>query len=239
MYLEYYLMGIILLPAILLAIYAQSKVNSTYSKFSKVVSRSGITAGALVRRLLDTSNLGYIKIKIINGRLTDNYNPVLEEISLSKEVYSSPSISALGVACHEFGHALQKKEGYLPYKFRKVLIPVSRFASSLLWPLVLIGLILNIGAGGSTLMGDIFLWAGIGFFGLMMLLTLVTLPVEYNASNRALTILRSMYIMDDEELSKTKQVLRAAGLTYVASFLVAVLNLVRFLLIAGRIRRRN
>lgn len=237
MYLQYYLMGIILLPGLIFAIYAQSKVTSTFNKFSKVYSQSGETAGQLVKRLLVSSDLSNITVKSISGNLTDHYNPTTEEICLSENVYSSNSLSALGVACHEFGHALQKRDGYIPYQIRKVLVPITNFASTLLWPLVFIGLIFNLGANPNTLVGNIFLWSGIIIFGLAVLFNLATLPVEYDASNRAIKVLSSTGVLNKEELSQTKQVLNSAALTYVAALLVSILNLARFLIVVLGSRR--
>lgn len=229
MYLQYYLMGIILVPGLLFAIYAQTKVSSTYNKYNQVFANSNITSAQLLKVLASTCNMNYLKIKQIPGQLSDNYNPITEEISLSSSNYDSSTISALGVACHEFGHALQKKERYAPYQVRRILIPITNIASTLLWPLVIIGLIFNFGVEAGGILGDIFLWAGIGFFGIAVLLNLATLPVEYNASSRALNILKSTRTLNEEELSGAKQVLDAAALTYVAALVVSVLNLLRFL----------
>ena len=239
MYFQYYLMGIILLPGLIFAFIAQTKVNTTYNKYSQVLSQSNLTAKNLLQILSSTCNMNYLKIKEIPGNLTDNYNPQKEEISLSSSVYNSSSISALGVACHEFGHALQKKEKYAPYQFRKILIPLTNIASTLLWPLVIIGLIFNFGVEASGVVGDIFLWAGIGFFGIAVLLNLVTLPVEYDASNRAIKILSSTKTLNKEELSRAKEVLNAAALTYVAALVVSVLNLLRFLAVIFLNRNRR
>ena len=239
MYFQYYLMGIILLPGLIFAMVAQAKVTSTYNKYSEVLSSSNITAKDLLKVLSSTCNMNYLTIKQIPGNLTDNYNPRTEEISLSSSVYNSPSISALGVACHEFGHALQKKERYAPYQFRKILIPITNIASTLLWPLVIIGLILNFGAETGGVLGDVFLWAGVGFFGLAVLLNLATLPVEYDASNRAIQILSSTRTLTQEEVSQAKEVLNAAALTYVAALVVSVLNLLRFLAVVFLSRDRR
>lgn len=237
MYFEYYLMGIILLPGLLLAIYAQSKVTSTFNKYSTVNAVSGQSACELIKRLLVASDLSNINVKQISGHLTDHYNPSTEEICLSQSVYSSSSISALGVACHEFGHALQKKDGYFPYQIRKILVPITNIASTLLWPLVIIGLIFNLGANPNTFVGNIFLWSGIIIFGLAVLFNLVTLPVEYDASNRALKVLSSTSTLNEEELKETKKVLNAAALTYVAALVVSILNLLRFLIVVLGSRR--
>ena len=233
MYFEYYIMGIILIPGIIFAIFAQSKVSSTYNKYREVMSLSGETAGDLIKRLLVTTDLGHISVKQISGNLTDHYDPKKEEICLSYDVYSSSSIAALGIACHEFGHALQKKEKYFPYQIRSILVPITNIASTLLWPLVIIGLIFNFAAMPGSIVGDIFLWCGIGFFGVAVLFSLATLPVEYNASKRALNILSSTNTLTEEELKGTKKVLNAAALTYVAALLVSILNFLRFILVVN------
>jgi len=190
MYFEYYLMGIILLPALLFATYAQAKVNSTYNKYNKVFSQSNTTAAELIKRLLYTCDMHSTQVTQVSGSLTDHFNPKTNEIALSQANYNSTSVSALGVACHEFGHALQQKEKYFAYQIRRFLIPVTNFASNLLWPLVIIGLIFNFAVEGGGATGNIFLWSGIIVFGLAVLVNLVTLPVEFNASKRAVTILK-------------------------------------------------
>lgn len=231
MYFEYYLMGIILLPGLLLSIFAQYKVNSTYNKYRSMYSSCGITACDFLKRLMTATDTNYLQIKSISGNLTDHYNPTKEEICLSNDVYSSTSVAALGIACHEFGHALQKKDKYFPYQVRRILVPITNFASSLLWPLVIIGLIFNFGVEAGGTIGNIFLWSGIAFFGLSVLFNLATLPVEFNASNRAIKILKASGTLTEEELQGTKKVLTAAALTYVAALVVSILNLLRFLLV--------
>ena len=237
-YWEYYLMGIILIPGMIFAIYAQTKVNTQFDKYARVYAKTGITACDLIRQLLDGSGLGHIKLRRISGNLTDHYDPKKEEICLSEEVYDSNSISALGIACHEFGHALQKQKRYFPYLVRRTLVPVCNVGSQLLWPLVIIGITLNFAVVGTTY-GNIFVWAGIGFFGLSVLFQLATLPVEFNASKRAVQLLRGTGTLDEEEIAGTKKVLSAAALTYVAALVVALLNLLRFLLFVARHRRND
>ncbi|MBQ3048142.1 MAG: zinc metallopeptidase [Clostridia bacterium] len=238
MYFEYYLMGIILLPALIFASYAQIKVNTTYNKYSSVYAQSNITAAELLKRLIYSCNMS-THITQVSGSLTDHYNPKTNEIALSQSNYNSTSVSSLGIACHEFGHALQKKERYLPYQIRKVLIPVTNFASTLLWPLVVIGLIFNFAIEGGGTTGNIFLWSGIIFFGLAVLVNLVTLPVEFNASRRAVNILRQTNALNEEELKGTKKVLKAAALTYVAALAVSILNFLRFILVVLSRSRRD
>lgn len=239
MYFQYYLMGIILIPGILLATYAQYKVKSTYNKFGRVFSSCGLTASEFIKKLMFATDTQYLQIKSIPGHLTDHYDPIREEICLSQDVYSSNSVAALGIACHEFGHALQKKEKYFPYQIRRMLVPITNFASSLLWPLVIIGLVFNFGVEAGGVMGDIFLWSGIAVFGSAVLFNLATLPVEFNASNRAIKILKASGTLTEEEIQGTKKVLTAAALTYVASLLVSILNLLRFLLVVLSRTRRD
>ncbi len=237
MYFEYYIMGIVLLPGIILALAAQYRVSSTYNAYSQVFAKSGVKANELIKRLLTTCDLSHINIRRINGHLTDYYDPKQGEICLSESVYDSSSISALGVACHEFGHALQKKESYLPYQIRRFLIPVTNFASRLLWPLVIIGLIFNFGAESQSIVGSVFIYGGVIFFGLAVILNLATLPVEFNASNRAIKILSSTNTLNEEELEGARKVLNAAALTYVAALVVSMLNLLRFLLVVMNRRK--
>jgi len=230
MYIEYYLMGIILIPGILLAAYAQSKVNSTYNKYANIFTKSNMNASDFLKRLCSATDMD-LRISQTPGKLTDHFDPSTNEIKLSSEVYSSSSVSALGIACHEFGHALQKKEHYVPYQIRRIIIPVTNFASRILWPLVFIGLIFNFGVEANGALGNIFLWSGITFFGLSVLVNLATLPVEFNASRRAVNILRSTGMLDEDEIDGTKEVLKAAALTYIAAFVVSLLNMLRFLLV--------
>ena len=231
MYWDYYLMGIILLPAIILAIYAQAKVSSTYAKYSKVLSKNGMTGAQVARLLLDCADLKNIKITQIGGNLTDHYNPQKQIVALSAWHNDSTSVAALGVAAHEVGHAIQEKNGYVPYKIRKFIIPVTNFLSSMLWPLVVIGLIFNFAAIPGSIVGDVLLWSGVTVFGLATLVDLVTLPVEFNASKRAINTLYKTEILDPSETAGAKKVLNAAALTYVAALLNSLLNLLRFVLV--------
>lgn len=234
MYLDYYIMGIILIPAIILAIVAQSKVNSAYNAYSKVIAASGKTAAEVARLLLDSAGLQHVKVQKTNGHLTDHYDPRKKIVALSSQVHDGTSVAAIGIAAHEVGHAVQYKEKYIPVKLRSALIPVTNIASATLWPLVVIGLIFNFMASSETLIGTIFIWAGIILFGLSAVLNLVTLPVEYNASNRAVRVLAKTEILTAKETAGAKKVLNAAALTYVAAMLVAVLNFIRFLLVVNR-----
>ncbi len=231
LYWEYYIMGIILLPAIILAAYAQSKVSSTYNKFSRVASQKGMRACEMARLLLDCADLKNVEVIKINGHLTDYYDHKKQVVALSASNYESTSIAALGVAAHEVGHALQYKNDYLPIKLRSFIIPIVNFSSTALWPLVLIGLMCNFAVIPGTIFGNIFLWSGVAMFGLAAIFDLITLPCEYNASNRALQLLEQTEILTSEETQGAKKVLSAAALTYVASLLNSILNLVRFILV--------
>lgn len=231
MYLEYYIMGIILLPGIILAIIAQSKVDRTFNAYSKVMSKGGHTAAEVARLILDTAGLCNIQIVRTKGHLTDHYDPKKKIVALSSSVYSSTSVAAIGIAAHEVGHAIQYKKNYTPIKVRSALIPVTNLASTMLWPLVLIGLLFSYGSTSSSF-GMLFIWAGVIVFGSAVLLNIATLPVEFNASNRALKILHKSQLLTPSETQGAKKVLSAAAMTYVAAMLIAVLNLLRFLLVA-------
>lgn len=238
LYWQYYIMGIILLPAIIFAIWAQTRVQTTFNKYAKLNAKSGITTHELMEHLIKCVGLQNLSITHIKGNLTDHYNSRTKTLALSETVYNSSSISALGVAAHEFGHALQDRSNYAPLKFRQILIPITNFASGLLLPFIMIGLILGLGVSGGGIIGDVFLWVGVGIFGIAVLANLVTLPVEYNASNRAIQVLRDSATLDEVELQQAKKVLNAAALTYVASLLISILNLLRFLIVILGSRRR-
>lgn len=239
LYWHYYLLGIILLPGLLAAIYAQTKVTTTYNKFSKINARCGITSEELIRRLITAANMQDIQIKQISGSLTDHYDSKQKILALSNSTYGSNSIASLGIACHEFGHALQDKSNYAPLRIRQILIPITNFMSSLLWPLVILGLIFNFGVTNGGLLGSVFLWSGVAIFGSAVLVNLITLPVEFNASKRAIKLLKETETLQEDELQGAKQVLNAAALTYLAALLVSMLNLLRFLILILSSRSRD
>ena len=232
MYLEYYILGIILLPGIILAIYAQSKVSYTFHKYSTCLSSCGKTASEVARMFLDFAGLKDIQIIKVKGELTDYYHHSKKILALSESVYDSSSISALGVACHEVGHALQYKSNYLPIKIRNFIIPICNIVNNMLWVFVILGAIFFY-----TNIGIWFWYVGVGAFALSVLVNLITLPVEYNASNRAIKLLKDSTILTEEETGYAKQVLRAAGLTYVAGLIVSILNLLRLVLVLSRNKR--
>ena len=225
MYYDYYILGIILLPGLILATYAQIKVTYNFNKYKENFVGCGKTASEIARMFLDFAGLNDIKIIKVNGELTDYYNHKAKTLALSESVHDSMSISALGVACHEVGHALQYKTKYTPIMIRNTIIPICNIANNMLWVLVILGAIFFYAP-----IGIYFWWIGVGGFGLSVLLNLITLPVEYNASNRALQLLNQSEILNDEETGMCKKVLYSAGLTYVASLVISILNLLRLIL---------
>lgn len=229
-------MGIILIPGLLLASIAQINVQTTFSTYNKLSSRSNITAAELISRLAMAAGLN-LQVVRCSGDLTDHYDPKKKLIALSDSTYNSTSVAALGVACHEFGHALQDKDDYVPMKVRQTIIPITNIASQLLMPLVTIGLIFSFATAGNSIFGNIFLWAGIIVFGGAVLVNLMTIPVEFNASKRAMKLLAATDVLTEPELKGAKKVLNAAALTYLAALVVSILSLLRFLIIALARRR--
>ena len=216
---------LLVLPAFLLALWAQFRVQSTYAKYSRVRSVRGRTAAEVARQILDDHGLGYVQVDRIGGKLTDNYDPRSNIVHLSQEVYGSSSIAAIGVAAHECGHAVQHAEEYGPLKLRSAIIPITNIGSSLSIPLFLIGLLFNF----SILMN-----IGILLFGLVALFQLITLPVEFNASRRALSTIGERGLLTDDETRGAKKVLSAAALTYVAALASSLAQLLRLVLISRR-----
>ncbi len=219
---------IILIPAIIFSIVAQIMVKSAFSEYSKVRNSRGLTGADAAREILDRNGLTNVRIEHISGSLTDHYDPKANVIRLSDDVYGSATVAAVGVAAHEAGHAVQYAEGYYPIKIRNAIIPVTRFGSSLSTPLVILGLVLS---------WDFLITAGILLFCAVVLFQAITLPVEFNASGRALKTLRSSHFLEDDEMKGARSVLTAAAMTYVAAMLSALLSLVRLLVISGRRRR--
>ncbi len=219
---------IILIPAIIFSIVAQIMVKSAFSEYSKVRNSRGLTGADAAREILDRNGLTNVRIEHISGSLTDHYDPKANVIRLSDDVYGSATVAAVGVAAHEAGHAVQYAEGYYPIKIRNAIIPVTRFGSSLSTPLVILGLVLSL---------DFLITAGILLFCAVVLFQAITLPVEFNASGRALKTLRSSHFLEDDEMKGARSVLTAAAMTYVAAMLSALLSLVRLLVISGRRRR--
>lgn len=213
---------IVLIPALLLSLYAQAKIQSTYSRYSRQYSMSGLTGAEAARKILDLNGLYDVAIEVIPGNLTDHYDPRNRVLRLSREVFYGNSIAAIGVAAHEAGHALQHNRGYAPLIFRNALVPVANIGSNLSWILIMLGFIIN-SVG--------FINLGILLFSAVVLFQVVTLPVEINASSRALTQLDNYNILYGEEIYKAKRVLNAAALTYVAATIMAVSQLLRLILL--------
>lgn len=227
----YYLLGIMIIPGIVLGIYAQIKVSKTFKTYSQIPNEKGITASQLARAVLDSAGLQEIELRKEKGFLTDHYHPKKKYIALSEDVYDSTSVAALGVAMHEVGHAIQKKEKYFFLGFRQVLVPITNIASTLLWPMVIVGILLGAFASTGGTLGLIFLGVGVGFYALSLLLNLITLPVEFNASSRALRLLEDGDFLNSAELSGARAVLKSAALTYIAAFVVSLLELLRFVMV--------
>lgn len=216
---------LILIPAILISAWAQFKVSSTFNKYSTVRSINGYTGAQVARILLNDAGLQEVEIQQVPGRLSDHYDPRAKVLRLSSDVYGSTSVASIGVAAHEVGHAIQDKESYSALVFRNAIVPAVNFSSSLSWILFFIGILLSY----STLVT-----IGIILFSVVVLFQLVTLPVEFNASSRALKLLEARGILYDKEVDGARKVLSAAALTYVAATLMAVLQLVRLIAISNR-----
>ncbi len=216
---------IILIPGILIAIWAQMKVKSTFAKWSKVRTSQNITGAEIAKTILNQHGLDEIPIRETKGKLTDNYNPVKRTLNLSQSVYDSSSVAAVGVAAHEAGHAIQHNKGYAPLLARNGIFPLAKIGSWLPYPLFIIGFIM-----GHPLLIKI----GIYLFSGFVAFTVITLPVEFNASKRAIMILRQSDYLTGQELVGVREVLSAASLTYVAAALSAVLSLLRLLILSGR-----
>ena len=223
---SYYLLLVV--PAMLLALWAQSRVQSTYRKYSQIRSFRGMTADQVARSILDANGLTQVRVDRIPGNLTDHYDPRTKVVRLSDTVYGSSSIAAIGVAAHEVGHACQHAAAYGPLTLRNAIIPVTNLGSRLSIPLILVGLLL--GNNSLALLGVL-------LFSLVAVFQLITLPVEFNASSRALQTLGSRGILEGEELAGARKVLTAAALTYVAALVVSLAQLLRLTLIVGNRRR--
>ena len=226
---------VLVLPCVIFAMWASSSVNSTFNKYSKQYSSRGITGAQAAERVLRANGVTGVRIERVAGNLTDHYDPKTNVIRLSDNVYASTSTAAIGVACHEAGHAVQYAQNYGPIKLRAAIIPVTNIGSKLAMPLILIGLLLSF----LGLVSFVFVYLGIACFGLSLVFQLVTLPVEYNASRRAMQTIESSEILTAEEQNGAKKTLSAAALTYAAATAVSLAQLLRLLLIFGGNRRRN
>lgn len=224
-YMLYYATGVIMIPVLLFSFYCQIKVKRAFRRYSSVHAMCGMTGAQAAARLLQLNGVTDVQIRQIGGTLTDYYDPKNKEICLSGDVYNATSVAAIGVACHEAGHACQHAQGYAPLKIRNAAIPATRIGSSLGIPLVLLGMV--------------FTWrplimVGIVLYALVALFQLLTLPVEFNASRRALQTIESNQFLTEQEYRGAKKVLTAAALTYVAALASALATLLRLLLLAGR-----
>jgi Zn-dependent membrane protease YugP len=215
---------ILLLPAMILAFYAQTKVTSTFEKYLRVPARSQMTGADVAREILRRSGIDDVSVQIQGGRLSDHYDPRRKVLRLSSDVYNGRSLAAIGVAAHECGHAIQHDVGYIPLALRNTIVPIAGFGSQMAFPLFFIGLLFS---------AESLMMLGILLFSAAVLFQVVTLPVEYNASNRAVAILEGHGFIEKSELGPVKAVLGAAALTYVAATMMAVMQLLRLLVLAG------
>lgn len=238
-YFEYLLW---MLPALIISLIAQAKVKSTYSKYSKVINRMGITGAEAARRVLSAGGVTNVQITSVGGNLTDHFDPRTNTIRLSDGVYGRNTVAAVGIAAHEAGHALQHAEGYVPNKIRSALVPVTNIGSRIGWILIIIGFAMSgvsyyyysTPTTYNSPVGDALVTVGIILYSTSLLFTLITLPVEFNASKRALRIIESTGMLQGEEYEGAKKTLTAAAMTYVAAALTAFLQLLRIILIAKR-----
>lgn len=222
---------ILVLIGAVICMIASTRVRTTFNKYSKYRSMSGMTGSQAAERILRSAGIYDVQIRHVSGELTDHYDPRTKTVNLSDSVYNSTSVAAVGVAAHECGHVIQHDTNYAPLTFRTTLVPIANIGSTLAWPVILIGLLIN--SRSSMMIIDI----GIILFSLAVLFQLVTLPVEFDASGRALRLLQEQGILGSEEIVYTRKVLSAAALTYVASAASAILQLFRIILLFGGRRR--
>jgi len=221
---------ILVLIGAILSMWASGRVQGTFQKYSRVRSMTGMTGAEAARKLLNYQGIYDVTVEPVKGQLTDHYDPRSKTVRLSEAVYHQTSVSAIGVAAHECGHAIQDNVGYAPLKLRGAFVPVASFGSKLSWPLILLGLVI-----GATP----FVQIGIWMFVLAVLFQIITLPVEFNASGRAVHLLSEAGILRGQEVDQTKKVLNAAALTYVAAVAASVLQLLRLVLLFGGSRRND
>lgn len=226
---------VLILPAVLFSMWASARVTNTFNKYSKIHNTRGLTADAAARYILDRNGLRNVRIERISGELTDHYDPANNVIRLSDSVYGNTSAAAVGVACHETGHAIQHAVGYKPVKIRTAIVPITNFGSKLSVPLIIVGLLL-------ASFSEVFImlaYFGVLCFSLCVIFQLVTLPTEFNASKRALVCIEENGLLSGDELEGAKKTLSAAAMTYVAALAVSVMQLLRFLLMVAGSNRRN
>lgn len=221
---------VLVLPFVLLSLWASSNVNHTFKKYQQQHSRGGLTAAQAAQRVLAANGVSGVQIQRIGGNLTDHYDPRTNVIRLSDGVYNSTSTAAIGVACHEAGHAVQYAQGYAPIKLRAAIIPITNFGSKIAMPLILLGLLFSFVSHFSYTM----IYLGIGCFSLSLVFQLVTLPVEFNASRRAMSAIEQSRLLTEDEQTGAKKTLQAAALTYVAATALSLAQILRLLVIFGR-----
>lgn len=219
---------ILLIPPIIISLWAQMRVNGTFKRYSQVRAGSGLTGAQVAQRILNDHQIQGVRIELVRGSLTDHYDPRRNVVNLSESVYHSTSLAALGVAAHEIGHVIQHETGYTPLRVRTALVPLAQIGSYGAWIILIVGIVLS-----SLSLTKL----GIVLFFCVVLFQLVTLPVEFNASSRALAALEGGGYLTSDETGGSKKVLNAAALTYVAAVLMAVAQLIRFILISGILRR--
>ncbi len=215
---------VLILPCVVLALWAQMSVQHNFKKYSRVRNRRGLTGAQAAQAVLRQNGVQNVRFERVAGNLSDHYDPSGNVIRLSSDVYDSTSVAAIGVACHEAGHAVQYNKNYAPIRLRAAIVPMTQFGSTLSWPLLLVGFLFN---------SSMLILAGIALFALSTVFQLVTLPVELDASRRALAAIQSGYLLDADEYPMAKKTLFAAAMTYVAALAVSVAQLVRLLLIFG------
>ena len=224
---------ILVLIGAVICMIASANVKSTYKKFATYRSMTNMTGAQVAERLLRSAGINDVRVGQVAGELSDHYNPATKVVNLSDSVYGSTSVAAIGVAAHECGHAIQHAKGYFPLNLRSWFVPVANFGSKLAWPLILLGLFIN------SQSSQMIINAGIFLFSFAVIFQLITLPVEFNASSRALALLEEQGILSQQELPYTKKVLGAAALTYVASAAAAILQLLRLIILYGGRGRRD
>ena len=235
-YVDYWYL-ILIVPCLILSLIAQAKVKSNFNKYAKVISARGITGAEAARTVLSSNGITNVAINPCQGKLTDNFNPKTNSINLSENVYGSASIAAIGVACHEAGHACQYAQNYVPLKIRNAIIPVTNIGARLSWPLIILGLILSSASqAGQRFL--IFAYIGVALFALSTLFQLLTLPTELNASKRAMAAIKESNLLSEEESKGAKKVLTAAALTYFAALATSIAQLLRLVLLVSRRSRR-
>lgn len=216
---------LLVIVGVIISMVASAKMNSTFQKYQRVRSRSGLTGREAAAKVLQANGIYDVKIEHVSGNLTDHYDPRSKTLRLSDATYNQPSVAAIGVAAHECGHAIQHQVGYAPLKIRGALVPVVNFGNAISWPLIIIGLLFN------SQSSHIFINLGIILFSAAVLFQVVTLPVEFNASNRAIKAVANTGLLYDDEVAMTKKVLGAAAMTYVAGAAASALQLLRILLL--------